>query len=166
MTPFTTVKIRTAAAVTCDQQVALIRRVKDGIEQYTLPGGNVEPGEDLLDGLRRELAEELGLHLDADVPPSLLAVQDQMVTRPGPTPPPRKLHLIFQVPVTSEQRATIAMVEHDDLSDGAIIWMPLAEVAGLHLFPAVGDLLAGLDPGQPTSAVLLPALNDHTFQWR
>jgi len=166
MTPFTTVKIRTAAAVICDQQVALIRRVKHGVEQYTLPGGNVEPGEDLLDGLRRELAEELGLHLDADVQPDLLAVQDQMVTRPGPTPPPRKLHLIFRVPVTGQQRAAIATVEHDDLSDGAIVWTPLIKVTGLHLFPAVGDLLAGLDPQQPSGAVLLPALNDRTFQWR
>ena len=166
MTPFTTVKIRTAAAVICDQQVALIRRVKDGVEQYTMPGGNVEPGEDLLDGLRRELAEELGLDLDVDVQPGLLAVQDQMVTRPGPTPPPRKLHLIFRVPVASGQCAAIAMVEHDDLSDGAIVWMPLVEAAGVHLFPAVGGLLAGLDPQQPSSAVLLPALNDRTFRWR
>ena len=37
MTPFTNIKIRTGAAVICEQHVALIRRVKNGVQQYTLP---------------------------------------------------------------------------------------------------------------------------------
>jgi 8-oxo-dGTP diphosphatase len=40
--------------------VLLIReRHSDGRSFWTLPGGGVEPGESLVDGLRRELAEEL-----------------------------------------------------------------------------------------------------------
>lgn len=165
MTPFTTVKIRTAAAVTNRTDVALIRRVRNGATQHTLPGGNVEPGEPLLDALRRELDEELQLKLAADVTPVLLGVQDQMVSRPGPTPPPRKLHLIFHVPITDRQRASLATVEHDDLTDGDIRWLPTADTADLHLFPAVGTLLASLNPDEPAGAVLLPALTDDNYRW-
>jgi ADP-ribose pyrophosphatase YjhB (NUDIX family) len=165
VTPFSTVKIRTAAAVICNQEVALIHRTKGATDQYTLPGGNVEPGEQLTDAIRRELAEELGLHLNPDADPQLLAVQDQMVTRPGATPPPRKIHFVFAITVTAQQRAGLATVEHDDLSDGQIVWQPLAGLAGLHLYPAVGDVLSGLAAGHPSGAVLLPALTDRTFAW-
>lgn len=43
--PFTRIKIRVAAAVFNGDEVALIHRTKDGQDQYTLPGGNVEPRE-------------------------------------------------------------------------------------------------------------------------
>lgn len=162
--PFTTVKIRTAAVILNRGEVALIKRVRDNGTQYTLPGGNVEPAEPLLAALRRELDEELGLLLGERATPELIGVQDQMVSRPGSTPP-RKLHLIFRVVVDDDQRVALAGVEHDDLSDGDVIWTPLADAAGLHLFPAVGPLLATLDPVQPALSALLPPLTDDTFQW-
>ena len=33
---------------------------------YALPGGNIEPGEDVIDAARRETSEELGVSLDRD----------------------------------------------------------------------------------------------------
>ncbi|MEV7503265.1 hypothetical protein [Streptomyces sp. NPDC093018] len=45
-------------------------------------------------------------------------VIDQRVTRPGPTPPPRKLHLIHRLHITPELRATLAEQELDELPDG------------------------------------------------
>jgi 8-oxo-dGTP diphosphatase len=49
--------------VTIDPQgrVLLVRTTKAGWE---LPGGRVEPGEDLLDGARREALEETGCNVD------------------------------------------------------------------------------------------------------
>lgn len=49
---------------------------------WAAPGGGVEPGESLLAALRRELAEEVGLGLDADPP----HVWHQEVVDPGHAP--------------------------------------------------------------------------------
>lgn len=47
--------------VTAGQRVLLIReRRGDGSTFWSLPGGGIDPGESLSDGLRRELREELG----------------------------------------------------------------------------------------------------------
>jgi ADP-ribose pyrophosphatase YjhB (NUDIX family) len=163
---FTIIKIRIAAVIVNNGQVALIKRDRADGTQYTLPGGNVEPAESLLTALWRELDEELGLRLATDTTPALLAVQDQMVSRPGDAPPPRKLHLIFRIDIDDTQRAGLAVWEEDDLSAGEVVWLTLTDATGLHLFPAVGELLASIDLGQPACSALLPALTDDTYQWR
>lgn len=47
-----------------DGCVLMVR--KDGTERFMQPGGKPEPGETLLDALRRELIEELDVDLPAD----------------------------------------------------------------------------------------------------
>ncbi|MFI7618663.1 NUDIX hydrolase [Nonomuraea terrae] len=70
------------------------------------------------DALRRELAEELHLDLSHATEPELLWLVDQRVSRPGPTPPPRKLHLIYRLHITERVRSTLARNEYDALPDG------------------------------------------------
>jgi ADP-ribose pyrophosphatase YjhB (NUDIX family) len=67
--PFSRVKVRTGGLVFCGDDIALIRRDRPTGSHYTPPGGNVHTGEDLLDALARERAEELRLDLgDATAP--------------------------------------------------------------------------------------------------
>ncbi len=42
------------------------RKIKDGKEKeyYVVPGGGIEDGEDIIDGLKRELKEELNLEVE------------------------------------------------------------------------------------------------------
>lgn len=137
--PFSTIGIRTGALVFCGDDVALIRRDRADSTHYVPPGGNVEHGEDLAAALARELAEELDLDIDQAEGGDLLWVVDQRVTRPGPTPPPRKLHLIYRLHITPEVRATLAEVELDELPDGShevgvIEWIDYRTAAGLPIF--------------------------------
>ena len=55
--------IRTVAAVLCDDQGRVLLVRKQGTDTFIQPGGKREPGEDSLQTLARELAEELGVVL-------------------------------------------------------------------------------------------------------
>ena len=55
-------RIRVSAVLRWEGRVLLCRHEKSGRGEYwLLPGGGVNSGESLVDGLRRELAEEVGI---------------------------------------------------------------------------------------------------------
>ena len=165
--PFARIKIRVAAALFNGEEIALIHRVKDGQDQYTLPGGNVEPGEPIHRALARELDEELGLDLaEASSVPQLTWIQDAMVTRPGSTPP-RKLHFVFRVHISKATRAHLRTVEHDDTTGvGRLTWSHYKNTAGKALFPPV-PVAELATPAEPLDAAraFLPPLDDTNYHW-
>ena len=57
-------------------------------DRYTIPGGHVEIGETLVEALKRELKEEVGVQVDD---PELLIIQEAIFTREFF----RKRHFIF-----------------------------------------------------------------------
>jgi 8-oxo-dGTP pyrophosphatase MutT (NUDIX family) len=72
-----------AITVVSGPGVLLIRRtaaLRTHPGQYTLPGGRTEPGESASDTVRRELAEELGMHLPST---SVLGLLDDYEARSG-----------------------------------------------------------------------------------
>ncbi|MGW2188591.1 NUDIX domain-containing protein [Streptomyces sp. NPDC001667] len=169
--PFSRIKIRTGALVFCGTDVALIRRDRPESVHYTPPGGNVEPGEDLDAALRRELLEELRLDNAQVSEPELLWVIDQRVSRPGSTPPPRKIHLLYRIHISEGTRATLATEEHDELEDGthetgAIEWVDYRKTADLPIFPPIGPALASLtSPHATVTNAALPAVTDENYTW-
>ncbi|MEU2391809.1 NUDIX domain-containing protein [Streptomyces sp. NPDC007369] len=169
--PFARITVRTGALVFCGDEVALIRRDRPASALYTLPGGNVEDGEDFTAALHRELAEELALDAGLAEGGGLMWVVDQRVTRPGPTAPPRKLHLVYRFHITPALRAGLAGHEADELPDGThdigvIEWIDYREAASLPLFPPVGAALAALpEPRAAVPDAALPPVTDRNYSW-
>jgi 8-oxo-dGTP diphosphatase len=169
--PFTSIKIRTSALVFCGDDVALIRRDRPSGTLYTTIGGNVEKAEPLPDALRRELAEELRLDVDQAQGGELLWVLDQRISRPGPTAPPRKLHLVYRFHIREDVRATLADQELDELPDGThdvgtIEWVTYRKAANLPIFPPIGQALAALpSPHAQGTDAARPAITNENYTW-
>lgn len=58
-----------ALVLTPDERVLLAEHHPDGVIVRALPGGGLEPAEDVRAALRRELLEEVGLDVDPDLCP-------------------------------------------------------------------------------------------------
>lgn len=51
---------------TPDNRFCFIHRIKHGDEYWVTPGGGIEPGEDAVSALKREMIEETGSHIALD----------------------------------------------------------------------------------------------------
>ncbi|MFI6850026.1 NUDIX domain-containing protein [Kitasatospora sp. NBC_00085] len=147
-------------------RLALIRRDRPDGVQHTLPGGRVEVGEEPETALRRELLEELGLDPDAlPAQPVLRFVQEQETQRPGESGLFRRRHLVFTAHLPDRLHRTVAAAEQDDPGRAPVEWLPLADAAGLHLYPAVGPVIEqAAEPA--TGPLLLAPMTSASYQWR
>ncbi|WP_328719226.1 NUDIX hydrolase [Streptomyces sp. NBC_00247] len=168
--PAPAITVRVCAALVEGGEICLIRRSRPGGTQHSLPGGLLEPDEEVPEALARELREELTLDVGAlPDPPRLLWAQDQLTTRPGRPGTFRRLHLIHVLALPRHLRDTLPETEQDAEYPTRVVWVPLAEAADLHLYPAVADVLGHLLPayGPPgPGPVLLPPITDRTYRWR
>ncbi|SDT51425.1 NUDIX domain-containing protein [Streptomyces sp. TLI_053] len=170
--PFSRIKVRVTGLVFCGDDVALLRRNRADSVHYSTIGGNVHDGEDYREAVLRELEEELGLTPAlATTAPELIWMADARISRPGPTPPPRKFHLIYRLHVTPEVRARLATQEFDELPDGShevgtVEWHDYRKVDGLPLFPPIGKQIAALDsPTAPVRHFELAPITDENYTW-
>jgi 8-oxo-dGTP pyrophosphatase MutT (NUDIX family) len=116
--------------------------------------------------LARELREELDLDIRTlGDPPVLCWLQQQATTRPDSDVLFRRQHLIHVLEAPDHIRGLIAATEQDANDATKVIWIPLAEVAALHLYPDAARTLAAYS-GPPHSIVELAPMQDHSYRWR
>ena len=148
--PVVTRRAVRALIVDRDERLLLVHFQPPGGDAFwTTPGGGVEPGESDLEALRRELAEEVGLH-DPDIGPCVWTREHEFVWH-GPT---RQVERIYLVRVdthvealasTSRQRASTPSRwwTIDELAASGEVLAPSRLVAALR------ELLAGPIPASP-----------------
>lgn len=161
------IPVRVCVALVSQGEVCLIHRSRGSgrLDQYSLPGGLVEPGEDVAAALVRELMEELDLDITSVGTPVLRWRQRQATTRPGSDTLFRREHLIHVLEVPDQLRVHIAPCEQDATDTTAVVWIPLNALAALHLYPDAGPALASYD--SPLHAVIdLNPMGDDNYNWR
>ena len=136
------IRIRAAAIIVENGRVLLEKHAKDGREYWVLPGGGVDPGETLSEGLRRELREEIGVETETGD----LAFACEAIA------PDASRHIVQLAFLASITGGTPQVTGYDArVVDAA--WIPAEEVAGLEMYPAIQDhLAAALRDGIPHRA--------------
>lgn len=121
--------IRIAAAVLIDKEGQTLLVRKRGTLAFMQPGGKIDPGEQAVEALARELHEELNLHIDPAQALYLGQFSAPAANEPGFTVQAELFQLHIDVAVTPD-----AEIEE-------IRWIDPAGDGGLHLAPLTRDLI-------------------------
>jgi ADP-ribose pyrophosphatase YjhB (NUDIX family) len=137
-------RIRVSAVLQWHDRLLLCRHEKPGKEYWLLPGGGVKSGESLVDALRRELSEEVGL--DENMPfEGPIAIVDSIA-------PVRSfaakhvVHIIFSGDLSG--RSLEAATSHDAAVRGHRL-VTAEELDGIVLHPPIQRFLTRWRPGDP-----------------
>ncbi len=121
--------------------ILLCRHEKRGREAWLLPGGGVHSGESLLDALRREIAEEVGIEPPPFEGPVAIAdsiAPDRLVSK-------HVVHIIFAGDVDGSLES---VASQDEAVRGHQLFAP-DELNGIVLHPPIQQFLARWRPGDP-----------------
>ncbi|MEN5152024.1 NUDIX hydrolase [Pseudomonas orientalis] len=121
--------IRIAAAVLIDKEGQTLLVRKRGTLAFMQPGGKIDPGEQAVEALARELHEELNLHIDPAQALYLGQFSAPAANEPGFTVQAELFQLHIDMAVTPA-----AEIEE-------IRWIDPAGDGGLHLAPLTRDLI-------------------------
>ncbi|GAA2069490.1 NUDIX domain-containing protein [Aeromicrobium halocynthiae] len=128
------VPIEVVAALLVDERGHALMVRKRGTTAFMQPGGKLEPGEEALDGLRRELREELALDVAADRFEPIGIFEEDAANEPGR----RVRATVWQVLLhEGDAHAAAAEIEEarwiDPADPGDVVMAPLSVRALLPL---------------------------------
>jgi 8-oxo-dGTP diphosphatase len=142
-------RIRVSALLRWGEGILLCRHDKRGRDVWLLPGGGVHSGETLVDALRREIAEEVGI----EAPPleGPIALVDSIA--PGRSLTTKHVvHIIF----AGRVEGSLESVSSTDEAVRGHRLFALDELTGVVLHPPIQRFLQRWQSGDP--AVYLGAL--------
>ena len=137
-------RIRVSALLRWNEGVLLCRHEKPGKEYWLLPGGGVHSGESLVDALRRELGEELGLD-DAAAFEGPVAIVDS-ISPVRSFAAKHVVHIIFAGDLGG--RSLEAVTSQDAAVRGHRLF-EVEELDGVVLHPPIQRFLSRWQPGDP-----------------
>jgi 8-oxo-dGTP diphosphatase len=136
-------RIRVSALLEWRDRILLCRHEKPGKEYWLLPGGGVNSGESLVDALRRELAEEVGI--DGVPFEGPIAIVDSIAPAPR-FAAKHVVHIIFSGDLGG--RSLEAVTSADAAVRGHRLFR-LNELEEIVLHPPIQRFLGRWRPGDP-----------------
>ena len=138
-------RIRVSALLHWRGRILLCRHEKPGREYWLLPGGGVNSGETLMEALRREVAEEVGIHetLPFEGP---IAIVDSIAPK-RTLAAKHVVHIVFSSDLGG--RSLEAVTSEDAAVRGHRLFGP-GELNDVVLHPPIQRFLARWRPGDPT----------------
>jgi len=137
-------RIRVSAVLRWRDRILLCRHEKGSKEYWLLPGGGVNSGESLVDALRRELEEEVGI--DDQLPlEGPVALVDSIA--PARFASKHVVHIIFSGDLGG--RSLEAVTSVDAAVRGHRLFGP-GELDDIVLHPPIQRFLARWQPGDPS----------------
>ncbi len=130
------VRIRCTALIIENNSVLLVEYDDNGIH-YNLPGGGLEPGETIIEGVAREVLEETTAQVD--VGPLALIYEFAPHQQSGNynINEQHALHLIFECKIKNNSMPQLP--EFPDLNQSAVKWIPLEELDSILLIPNINE---------------------------
>jgi ADP-ribose pyrophosphatase YjhB (NUDIX family) len=144
-------RIRVSAILRWKGRMLLCRHEKPGKEYWLLPGGGVNSGESLVDALRRELAEEIGIEEQVPVEGPVAIVDSISPTQSFAAK--HVVHIIFAGDLGG--RSLEAVTSQDAAVRGHRLF-EVNDLDGIVVHPPITRFLSRWQPGDP--AVYLGAL--------
>jgi ADP-ribose pyrophosphatase YjhB (NUDIX family) len=138
-------RIRVSAILRWKDRILLCRHEKHGKEYWLLPGGGVHSGESLLDALRRELDEEVGIDDPLPFEGPVALVDSIAPARAFATK--HVVHIIFAGDLGG--RSLEAVTSVDAAVRGHRLFSP-GELDDVVVHPPIQRFLARWQPGDPS----------------
>ncbi|WP_246021941.1 NUDIX domain-containing protein [Paenibacillus zeisoli] len=119
-----------------NDSILLVEYDERGVH-YNLPGGGLEPGETVVEGVKREVLEETGAEIE--VGPLALVYEMAPHKQSGDynDNPEHGLHLIFECKLTSSSLPQLP--PHPDPHQTTIKWIPINELDRVILIPNINE---------------------------
>jgi ADP-ribose pyrophosphatase YjhB (NUDIX family) len=139
-------RLRVSAILRWRGRVLLCRQEKPGKEYWLLPGGGVASGESLIEALRRELREELGVEADVQFE-GPVALVDSIAPK---TMVPVRKHVVHVIFAADLSHRSLEDVETRDAAVKGARLFSRGELGEIVIHPPITRFLTHWQPGDPS----------------
>lgn len=145
------IRVRASALIIERDSVLLIEFNDENGLHYNLPAGGVEPGESIIQAVKREAKEEASV--DVEVGPLVFVYEYAPHVNSFKYGSVHSLGLIFACRLTAD--FTPKMPAKPDLNQTGVKWVPLSELESVTLYPTIAPYIIQYAKNQIDDAIFI-----------